>query len=74
MRYNALVAGLLAVTGGSAVSALSTYHIEGEVVEQLHNVPEGWSEVGVPNPDQKLRFRIALRSVSNCFYHLTRIL
>lgn len=74
MRYNTFVAGLLAVTGGSIVSAATTYHIESEVVEQLHNVPEGWSEVGVPDPEQKLRFRIALRSVSNFFFPPIRIL
>ncbi|USP78331.1 Tripeptidyl-peptidase SED2 [Curvularia clavata] len=71
MRYNALFAGLLAVTRGSSVSASTTYHIESEVVEQLHNVPEGWSEVGVPDPDQKLRFRIALRSADRELFERT---
>lgn len=67
MKYNTLLTGLLAVTHGSAVSASTTSHVEGEVVERLHGVPEGWSQVGAPDPDQKLRFRIAVRSVSNCF-------
>lgn len=62
MKYNLLLAGLLAVGSGSAAR---TSHIEGEVVERLRSVPEGWTEVGAPHPDQKLRFRIAVRSVSN---------
>ncbi|KAF1833456.1 tripeptidyl-peptidase-like protein [Decorospora gaudefroyi] len=59
-----LIAGLLAFAGVNAKSAFSTVHIEGgsEVVENLRRVPEGWSEVGAPAPDQKLRFRIAVRS------------
>ncbi|RAR16056.1 tripeptidyl-peptidase 1 precursor [Stemphylium lycopersici] len=62
MRYTPVLTGLLAVSGVGAMSTSSTSHIEGEVVERLHSVPEGWSEVAAPHPDQRLRFRIAVRS------------
>ncbi|XP_014560660.1 hypothetical protein COCVIDRAFT_88675 [Bipolaris victoriae FI3] len=71
MKYNTLLTGLLAVTHGSAVSASTTSHVEGEVVERLHGVPEGWSQVGAPDPDQKLRFRIAVRSADNELFERT---
>lgn len=60
MRYS-LLAGLLAVAG---VNCSSNYHIESETVEDLGRVPEGWSDVGAPAQDHKIRFRIAVRSVS----------
>jgi tripeptidyl-peptidase-1 len=49
-----LIASLLAVAAARSTT-----------VEQLHAVPEGWSEIGAPAADQKLHFRIAVRSVSN---------
>jgi tripeptidyl-peptidase-1 len=70
MRYS-LLAGLLAVAG---VNCSSNYYIESETVENLGRVPEGWSEVGAPAQDHKIRFRIAVRSVSPCFPGLLDIL
>jgi tripeptidyl-peptidase-1 len=49
-----LIAGLLAVAAARSTTT----------VEQLHAAPEGWSEIGAPAADQKLHFRIAVRSVS----------
>lgn len=54
-------AGLLAF---ASVQARSTSHVEGVLVENLHNVPHGWKETGAPAQDRKLHFRIAVRSVS----------
>jgi len=67
MRYTtAAFTGLLAISGVNAGSTSRTSHIEGnEVVERLNTVPEGWSEIGVPAPERKLHFRIAVRSVSH---------
>jgi tripeptidyl-peptidase-1 len=63
MRYGSILAGFLAVAG---VNSGATGHIEdgnGEIVERLRGVPEGWSEIGTPAQDHKLHFRIAVRSV-----------
>lgn len=60
MKY-ALFTGLLALAG---VHAKSTSHLGDVLVENLHSVPEGWKEVGVPAQSRKLHFRIAVRSVS----------
>jgi tripeptidyl-peptidase I len=64
MRY-ALFTGLVALAGVNCRSTSNTYHIEdgGETVENLRRVPAGWNEIGAPSAEQKLRFRIALRSV-----------
>jgi tripeptidyl-peptidase-1 len=70
MRYS-LLAGLLAVAG---VNCSSNYYIESETVEDLGRVPEGWSEVGAPAQDHKIRFRIAIRSVSLRFLRLLDML
>ena len=64
MRYIAAFTGLLAVSGVGARSTSTEPHIEGEIVERLNGVPEGWTEVGAPSPDHKLFFRIAVPSVS----------
>lgn len=60
MRYS-LFAGLLALAG---VNCRSTSHVEGEIVENIGPVPQGWKEVGAPAQDRKLHFRIAVHSVS----------
>jgi hypothetical protein len=57
MRLRLVVSSLLAL----AVARSTT------TVEKLHAVPDGWTEVGVPAADQKLHFRIAVRSVSTGF-------
>ncbi|CAA9959025.1 Pro-kuma-activ domain containing protein [Pyrenophora teres f. maculata] len=62
MRYTVAFTGLLAVSGAGAISTSVNSHIQGEVVERLNGVPEGWSEVGAPSPDHKLFFRIAVPS------------
>ena len=59
MRYS-LFAGLLALAG---VNCRSTSFVEGETVENLGRVPEGWKEVGAPAQDRRLQFRIAVHSV-----------
>lgn len=64
MRYTAALTGLLAVSGVGARSTSTSSHIDGEIVERLNGVPEGWSEVGAPSPNHKLFFRIAVPSVS----------
>jgi tripeptidyl-peptidase-1 len=67
MRCTTAFTGLLAISGVSARSTSRTSHIEGnEEVERLNAVPEGWSEIGVPAPERKLHFRIAVRSVCYC--------
>ncbi|KAJ4360821.1 Tripeptidyl-peptidase sed2 [Didymosphaeria variabile] len=58
MKY-AVFTGLLALAG---VHAKSTSHVEDVLVENLHRVPQGWKEVGVPAQDRKLHFRIAVHS------------
>jgi tripeptidyl-peptidase-1 len=60
MKY-AILTGLLALAG---VNAKSTSHVEDVLVENLHRVPQGWNEVGVPAQSRKLHFRIAIHSVS----------
>ncbi|RMZ69891.1 tripeptidyl-peptidase 1 [Pyrenophora seminiperda CCB06] len=69
--YTVAFTGLLAVSGVGAMSTLTTSHIEGEVVERLNGVPEGWSEVGAPAPDHKLFFRIAVPSENRDLFERT---
>ncbi|KAI4629381.1 uncharacterized protein J4E87_003645 [Alternaria ethzedia] len=73
MRYTtAAFTGLLAISGVNAGSTSRTSHIEGnEVVERLNTVPEGWSEIGVPAPERKLHFRIAVRSANPDLFERT---
>lgn len=59
MKY-AIFTGLLALAGANAKS---TSHVEDVLVENIHRVPQGWKEVGVPAQDRKLHFRIAVHSV-----------
>lgn len=60
MKY-AVFTGLLAL---ARVHAKSTSHVDDVLVEDLHRVPQGWNEVGVPAQNRKLHFRIAVHSVS----------
>lgn len=66
MKY-AIFTGLLAVAGANCRVLSNAHHIEdlSETVEDLRRAPEGWSDVGAPSQDLKLRFRIGLRSVSS---------
>jgi tripeptidyl-peptidase-1 len=64
MKYT-LLAGLLAITG--VIGARNSFVMPedgSEPVERLRRVPEGWNEIGAPSTDHKMRFRIAVRSVS----------
>ena len=60
MKYS-LIAGLLAV---ASVNGKPISHIESEIVERLHTVPQGWTAIGAPAEHRKLPFRVAVRSVS----------
>jgi tripeptidyl-peptidase-1 len=62
MKY-ALFAGLLAIVGVNGAKTSFVMSEGGEPVEHLRRVPEGWSDVGAPAADHKMRFRIAVRSV-----------
>jgi hypothetical protein len=63
MKY-AFFTGLLAVAGVNGVRTSFVMPEEGEPVEHLRRVPEGWNDVGAPSADHKMNFRIAVRSVS----------
>jgi tripeptidyl-peptidase-1 len=64
MKYT-LFAGLLAITGvNGARNSFVMPEDGGEPVERLRRVPEGWNDIGAPSTDHKMRFRIAVRSVS----------
>ena len=65
MKY-ALFTGLLAIAGANCRVLSTAHHIEhgSETVEHLRRVPEGWRDIGAPEQDHKLHFRIAVRSVS----------
>jgi hypothetical protein len=64
MKY-ALFAGLLAIAGvNGARTSFVMPEDGGEPVEHLHRVPEGWSDVGAAPVDHKMKFRVAVRSVS----------
>jgi len=60
----ALLPGLLVIIGVRGRVVQNTHHIEGrnEVVENLQQIPEGWSDIGAPFMDHRLHFRIAVRS------------
>lgn len=62
MRYSTLLTGVLSLA--SVATCRSSSHIEPVRVENLRRVPEGWSEVGAPEQDRRLHFRIAVRQVS----------
>jgi len=68
----ALLPGLLVIIGVRGRVVQNTHHIEGrnEVVENLQQIPEGWSDIGAPFMDHRLHFRIAVRSVS---IHIFRV-
>ncbi|KAF2758354.1 tripeptidyl-peptidase-like protein [Pseudovirgaria hyperparasitica] len=60
MRAFALVTGLLSLT--AAVHGRSTIsRVRSAVMESLHAVPEGWKAIGVPDPDTRMAFRIAIK-------------
>lgn len=64
MKYT-LLAGLLAVAGVNAHKSSFIMPDDGsERVEHLRSLPEGWNEVGAPSPEDKMHFRVAVRSVS----------
>ncbi|KAL9085329.1 MAG: hypothetical protein Q9165_007620 [Trypethelium subeluteriae] len=60
MRSFAVLAGLLCL---SVANAFPTSDIS--LMETLHGVPEGWSEIGAPQPSKRLQFRIALTRPNN---------
>jgi tripeptidyl-peptidase-1 len=65
MRSSIVTAGLLALAS-SVVYGMSTAHIQ--PFEKLRSVPEGWKEVGAPEPSRRLKFRIAVHQVGiQCF-------
>jgi hypothetical protein len=64
MKY-ALFAGLLAIAGANgARTSFVMSEDGGEPVEHLRRVPEGWSDIGAAPADHKMKFRVAVRSVS----------
>jgi hypothetical protein len=63
MKY-AFVAGLIAIAGVNGARTSFVMSEDGEPVEHLRRVPEGWNELGPPSANHKMNFRIAVRSVS----------
>lgn len=61
MRYSNLAVGLLYLA--SIVDGRPTSHVE--PFEKLREVPEGWKEVGEPDQDRRLHFRIAVHQVGS---------
>lgn len=60
-----LVASLLAFAGvQSHKTSFVMPEDRTEPFEQLRRVPDGWKDVGAPAADMKMRFRVAVRSVS----------
>ncbi|KAF2745280.1 tripeptidyl-peptidase-like protein [Sporormia fimetaria CBS 119925] len=71
MRSFRHTAGLLFLAG-SVVTGLSSVHIESlEPVERLHAVPEGWKEVGAPDPSARMKFRIAVQQPNHALFEQT---
>jgi tripeptidyl-peptidase-1 len=63
MKY-ALFASLVAIASVNGAKTSFVMSEGGEPVEHLRRVPEGWNDIGAPAADHKMRFRIAVRSVS----------
>ncbi|KAJ9641114.1 Tripeptidyl-peptidase sed2 [Coniosporium apollinis] len=56
MRTAALLAACL-----SLVNIINGYGFSIAMMENIGTVPDGWRMVGVPDPSQRLRFRIAVK-------------
>lgn len=67
MRFT-YFAGLLAVASAAKTSFVMPEDGT-DIVETLRRVPDGWKETGVPSPNMKMRFRIAVRSVRLSIKH-----
>ncbi|KAM5473106.1 vesicle formation at the endoplasmic reticulum [Microsporum audouinii] len=55
--------GACLVSLPALVTAAPTSHISGDfqVLEQLHEVPQGWVQTGSPAPSSQLKFKLALQ-------------
>lgn len=62
MRPSAAIAGLLGLAG-TLVHGFPTSDVS--LMEALRDVPEGWSQVGSPQPSMRLQFRIAVTTPNN---------
>jgi hypothetical protein len=59
MKLISVLAGLLTATAVVDGSAFA----DKEVYESLRVVPQGWHSIGVPKAEDRMFFRIALKSV-----------
>ncbi|KAL9069211.1 MAG: hypothetical protein Q9157_006242, partial [Trypethelium eluteriae] len=60
MRSFAVLAGLLCLSVAKSFPTSDT-----NLMEALHGVPEGWSDIGAPQSSKRLQFRVALTSPNN---------
>jgi len=65
MKVLAIIAGFAALTSAAATSHSSSGF---QLFEKLRTAPTEWRKVGTPRSNMRMKFRVALKSVSLPFF------